>query len=182
MFDLILATGFEPLIVPLLIGGITVSAYGIIQQGRAADVQAQAEQDILNFNAAQKVKEAEEIRAAAQEEARKFAKEGRRFRGKQKVAVAWAGVLTTEGTPALLLEETAQELEADRLAILKQGFLRGEFVESEAFGMRFQGVAARARGKAARRGSQLAAAGTLLTGMGTVGLTAYKLKKEKTEV
>jgi len=182
MIDMILATGLEPFYIPLLIGGIAVSAYGIIQQGRAAEAQGQAEQDILDYNAAQKIKEAEEIRAAAQKEARKFAKEGRRLKGAQRVAIARAGVLSTVGTPALLLEETAQELEADRLAILEQGFLRGEFAESEAFGLRFQGVAARARGKAVRRGSQLAAAGTLLTGMGTVGLAASKLKKGKTEV
>lgn len=163
------------LVVPFLIAGTAVSAYSAIQQGRAAEAQAQAEQDILNYNAAQKVKEAEEIRAAATEEAAKFAKEGRRLRGKQRVALARAGVLTSVGTPALLLEETAQELEADRLAILKQGFLRGEFAESEAFGLRFQGKAAAARGRNIRRGSQLAAAGTLLTGLGTVGLASSEL-------
>lgn len=175
MFDIILASGLEPLLIPLLIGGVAISTYGIIQQGKAAEAQAQTEQDILNYNAAQKIKEAEEIRIAAQDEAAKFAKEGRRLRGAQKVAIARAGVLSTVGTPALLLEETAQELEADRLAILEQGFLRGEFAESEAFGLRFQGVAARARGKAAKRGSQLAAAGTLLTGMGTIGLASSQM-------
>lgn len=179
MFDIgILATGAEFAIIALLAAGTAVTTYGMIQQGRAAEAQGQTEQDILNYNAAQKIKEAEEIRAAAQEEARKFAKKGRRLRGAQRVAIARAGVLSTVGTPALLLEETAQELEADRFAILEQGFLRGEFVESEAFGLRFQGVAARARGKAAKRGSQLAAAGTLLTGVGTIGLAKSKLKKD----
>lgn len=179
MFDIgILATGGE-LLLYLLIAGTAVSTYGMIQQGRAAEAQAKSEQEILDYNAAQKVKEAEEIRAAAQEEARKFAKEGRRFRGTQRVAIARAGVLSTVGTPALLLEETAQELEADRLAILEQGFLRGEFAESEAFGLRFQGVSARARGVNIRRGSQLAAAGTLLTGIGTAGLASSRLSGGK---
>ena len=167
----------ESLIVPLLIAGVTTSVVGQIQQGRAAAAQGETEQDILNFNAAQKVKEAEEIRAAAQKEAIKFGKEARRFKGTQRVAIARAGVLSTVGTPALLLEETAQELEADRLAILEQGFLRGEFAESQAFGLRFQGVSARARGKAVKRGAQLAAAGTLLTGIGQVGLARKKLKE-----
>ena len=181
MFDIgILATGVEFAIIALLVAGTTVTTVGMIQQGRAAEAQAQAEQDILNYNAQQKIKEAEEIRKAAQEEAIKFRKEGRRLKGAQKVAIARAGVLSTIGTPALLLEETAQELEADRLAILEQGFLRGEFAESEAFGLRFQGVSARARGKAIRRGSQLAAAGTLLTGVGQVGMAGSRMGKTGT--
>ena len=167
MFELILATGLEALIVPLLIGSAAVGTYGAIQAGRAADAQSQSEQDILNFNAEQKLKEAEDQREAAREEAARFAKEGQRLRATQKAAIAKGGVLSTVGTPALLLEETAQELEADRLAILRQGFLKGEYAESEAFGLRFQGTSARARGKNIKRGSALQATGTLLTGLGS---------------
>lgn len=166
----------DPITIALIVGTVAGTA-GAIQQGRAASAQAKSEQDILNFNAAQKIKEAEEIRAAAQEEARKFGREAKAFRGKQRVAIARGGVLAI-GTPALLLEETAQELEADRLAILEQGFLRGEFAESEAFGARFAGVSARARGRNIKRGSRLAAGGTLLTGIGTVGLARQQLKTE----
>ena len=148
-----------------LIVGAIFGTVGAIQQGRAAEAQGRAEQEILDFNAAQKMKEAEERRKAASEEARRFAEEGRRLKGKQRVAIARAGVLT-EGTPALLLEETAQELEADRLAILEQGFLEGEYAESQAYAQRFAGASARARGKNIKRGSYLAASGTLLTGIG----------------
>lgn len=165
-------TLFEKVIIGATVAGTTVGTVSAIQQGKAAEAQSKSEQDILNFNAQQKIKEAEEIRAAAAEEARKFGKQARRFRGTQKVAIARAGVLSTVGTPALLLEETAQELEADRLAILEQGFLRGEFAESEAFSQRFAGISARARGKNIRRGSQLAATGTLLTGIGQIGLAS----------
>ncbi|MHC4639825.1 MAG: hypothetical protein ACYTBV_20380, partial [Planctomycetota bacterium] len=61
----------------------------------------------------------------------------------------------------------------------KQGYLRGEFAESEAFAQRFAGASARARGKNIKRGSRLSAAGTLLTGMGQVGLAKYKLDQDK---
>lgn len=149
-----------------LIGGAVTSAVSAVQQGRAAESQAETEQEILEYNAKQKIKEAEDKRAAAREEARRFAREGRRLMGKQRAAISRAGVLATEGTPALLLEETAKELEADRLSILKQGFLSAEYTESEAFGMRFQGKAAKAKGKNIKRGSTLAAGGTLLTGFG----------------
>lgn len=164
------------LILGAIVGGAVTQTVSIIQQGQVAAAQGKAEQDILNFNAAQKIKEAEEIRAAAQEEAAKFGKEARRFKGKQRVAIARGGVLAV-GTPALLLEETAQELEADRLAILEQGFLQGEFVESQAFAARFAGVSAKARGKAIKRGSLLAAGGTLLTGIGRAGLAQKQLSE-----
>ena len=177
MLDLILADG--GLTIGLLIAGAVTGTVGAIQQGRAAEAQAKSEQDILNFNAAQKIKEAEEIREAAAEQARKFGKQAKAFKGKQRVAIARGGVLAT-GTPALLLEETAQELEADELAILEQGFLRGEFAESEAFAARFAGASARARGKNIKRGSRLTAAGTLLTGIGTAGLASSQIGSTST--
>ncbi len=162
------------ILIPLLVAGTTTAVIGAVQQGRAAEAQGRAEQDILNFNAAQKIKEAEEHRTAAQEQAAKFAKRAKAFRGTQRVAIARGGVLAV-GTPALLLEETAQELEEDRLAILEQGFLRGEFAESEAFGARFAGVSAKARGRAIKRGAFLSGTGTLLTGIGKVGLAQSQL-------
>ena len=170
------ATLAGKLIVGAIVGGAITQTVGAIQQGRAAEAQSKSEQDILNFNAAQKIKEAEEVRAAAQDEARKFGREAKAFKGKQRVAIARGGVLAT-GTPALLLEETAQELEADRLAILKQGFLRGEFAESQAFAARFAGKSARARGRNIRRGSLLTAGGTLLTGIGTAALAQKQLSE-----
>ena len=163
-------------IVGTTIAGAVAGTIGVIQQGRAAEAQSKSEQDILNFNAAQKIKEAEEIRDAAQEKARKFGREAKAFRGTQRVAIARGGVLAT-GTPALLLEETAQELEADRLAILEQGFLRGEFAESQAFAARFAGTSARARGRNIRRGTLLTAGATALSGIGAAGLASHQLKE-----
>lgn len=156
--------------------GTVIQAKGIRQEGRAAAAQGQAEQDILNYNAQQKIKEAEDIRIAAREEVEKFGREARRFRGTQRAAIARGGVLSTTGTPALLLEETAQELEADRLAILEQGHREAEYAESEAVGLRFQGVSARAKGERIRRGAKLSAVGTLLTGIGSASLTYKQLR------
>lgn len=182
MLELILATGLEVLIVPLLIAGTGIAVAGQIQAGKAAEAQAKSEQDILNFNAEQKIKEAEAEREAARVAAKKFEERGRRLLGTQRVALAKGGVLSTVGTPALLLEETAQELEAERIDILTEGFARAQFRVSEAVGLRFQGVSARARGKALKRGAQLAATGTLLTGLGSAALAGRTLKQSKPTV
>ena len=149
-----------------LIAGAVISAVGVIQQGFAAKAQSETEAAILEQNAKIKEREAEAEQKAAEVEAEQFARRGKELIGTQRVGYAKGGVLA-EGTPALLLEETAQELEKDRLQILKEGYLRGGFRESEATGLRFEGTAAKARGGAALRGSVLAAGGTLLTGYGT---------------
>lgn len=167
----------DPITIALIAGAVTQTV-STIQQGRATEAQGEAEQDILNFNADQKIKEAAEIRDAAQAEADKFQRRAKAFKGTQRARIARGGVLV-EGTPALLLEETAQNLEADRLAILEQGFLRGEFAESQAFAQRFSGESAAKRGKNIRRGSLLTAGGTLLTGIGAAGLASSRLSGGK---
>ena len=148
----------------LLIAGAAISAGSAIQQGAAAAEQAKQQQKILEQNALLAERQAQAERDAATDTAQKFEKEGRRLTGAQRVAYARGGVLTTEGTPLVVMEETRRELEEDRLNILREGFLRGAFRESEAFGLRSQGAAARARGKAAAKGSVLAAGGSILTG------------------
>ena len=193
---------------PITLGIIAIAATGTAityqaqrQQGKAAAAQAKTEQAILERNAAAQQaiaeynaqlaeRQAGEEREAARRAAKKFRREGERFAGTQRVQLARGGVLSTEGTPALLLEETIQELEQERVDILKEGFRRGEFLESqavglrfgaatEAAGLRFAGAAARARGINIRRGAGLASIGTLLTGAGQIGYMGYQLRTKK---
>ena len=163
------------LVVPLLIAGTAASVAGTIQQGRAARAQARSEQDILNFNAEQKLKEAEQQRQYAQEEADKFSERGRRLRSTQKVSYPKGGVLMT-GTPAYVLEETAQNIEADKMEILKQGFLQAGRTSFEATNLRLQGKSAYARGKNAYRGSLLTATGRGLSGAATAAYYKYEME------
>lgn len=157
-------TSDDPITMVIIAGGI--QAYGQIQEGKAAAAQAKSEQEILNYNAEIKEREATLEVERAQAEARRFKKEGEVLQGEQRVRLAKGGVLVTTGTPALLLEETARELEADRMSILKEGFLAESFALSEAEGLRFQGRAARARGINIRTASRYKAAGTILSGFG----------------
>jgi len=153
--------------IALLIAGTAMQAYGQYQAGEAAEAEARNQQAILEYNAKIEERRAEAERKRAEEEARQFEREGKALLGEQQVGLAKGGVLTSIGTPALLLEETAQELEADRNMILQEG-LRAESLRlSEAEGLRFKGRAARARGANLKTGYRYQAAGTLLTGLGT---------------
>ena len=150
----------------IMLIGVGLQAAGQIQAGQAAKAQGEAEQEILNQNAKLKEREAAAELARSREEARQFGKEGEALLGKQQVTLAKGGVLTAQGTPALLLEETAKELEADRMSILREGFLNESFRLSEAENLRYQGRAAKAKGENLAKGSILSAGGTLLTGYG----------------
>jgi hypothetical protein len=145
--------------------GVGVQAYGQYQQGKAAEDQANTEQEIYEYNATLKDRQAKLELERARIQALRFRKEGEAFKGAQNVAIAKGGVLT-QGTPALVIEETAQALESDRRLILKEGFLAQSFRLSEAENLRYLGRAARARGKNLLKGYKLSAIGTLLTGVG----------------
>ncbi len=162
----------------IVVGG-GLQAYGAYQAGKAAEAQGKAEQAIAEHNARLKEREAaaelERSRAAAE----RFEREGEALQGTQQVQLAKGGVLTTVGTPALLLEETAQELEADRMQILKEGFLAQSFRESEAEGLRFGGRAALARGRNIKTASRYQAAGSILTTVGTAAFAGSTLSSPK---
>ena len=175
------------LAIPLMLAGTAVSAYSQYQQGQAMESQgdsalneALAEQQLHEYNAKLKEREAAARLASSREEARQFAREGEALKGSQQVNLAKGGVLTAGGSPALLMEDTARELELEKNQILREGFLAESFAKSEAEGLRYQGRAAAVRGEnikrgyeAAGRGKTLQAAGTLLTGFGS----AYSLTR-----
>jgi len=156
-----------PVVPILMLAGTAMSAYGQIQQGYAAEAEGKAQQEIMNYNAQLKEREAAAELARKREEARQFQLQGEEFKGQQQVTLAKGGVLTSQDTPALLMETTAMNLDADRRRILEEGFLAESFRKSEAEGLRYQGRAAYARGKNAKTGSILTGIGTALTGFGT---------------
>jgi hypothetical protein len=161
----------------MLGAGAGIQAYGAIQQGKAAEAQGKAEQKLAEYNASIKEQEAVRVRERAIEEARQFEEEGKGFLGTQKVGLAKGGVLSSTGTPALLLEETRRNLEADRTNIIKEGYLAESYRKSEAIGLRYQGGLAKASGQNARTGSYYSAAGSLLTGLGSAAYTYKSIKK-----
>jgi len=151
----------------MLIAGTAMTAVGQIQQGYAAEAEGKAQQEIMNYNASLKEREAAAELARSREEARQFQLQGEEFKGQQQVTLAKGGVLTSQDTPAMLMETTAMNLDADRRRILEEGFLAESFRKSEAEGLRYQGRAAYARGKNAKTGSILTGIGTGLSGFGT---------------
>ncbi len=178
IFDII-ATGAElaPFIVPLLIAGTTVSVAAAVQQGRAAKAQAGFQAEIAERNAQQALREAEGKRQAASEAAIQKEREGRTLKARQRAAFAKGGV-ELRGSPLSVLVETAEDIEADRLTILREGAIAGATDEFRAGILRAQGRSAKARGRTAKRASVLSAIGTATTGLASAGLAQSRLNAQ----
>ena len=155
-----------PMALPLLLVGTGIQAYGQYQQGQTAAAQAEAQQETLRYNAQLKEQQARAELIRSQEEARKFQRQGEQLQGAQAVAIAKGGVLSS-GSPLLVIEDTANELEKDRLSILRDGYLAESFRKSEATGLRYQASAIDPG--AFRRAGTINAFGSILTGVGTYG-------------
>ena len=154
----------------LLIAGGALTAKGQIEQGRAARQAGRDQEAIANRNALLAERQAEAEQQAAIEAAKQQRRRGEALKGAQRAAIAKSGVLA-RGTPLAVIVETAENLEADRLNILREGAISAAQRKAQADILRFQGAAAKARGKATARASNLAAAGTILTTVGTVGVS-----------
>jgi len=175
MLDLILATGLEPFIIPLIIAGGVVSTVATVQRGRAARAQGAAEAAIAERNALLAERQAEAEQQAAAAEAKRQVEEGEGLTARQLALFAKGGV-EMRGTPLSVVIDTAEKLEADRLMILREGAISAAQRRGQADVLKMQGKAARARGRAAGRAATLAAAGTILTTVGSAGYTRYKMR------
>ncbi len=104
----------------LLIVGGALTAKSRIEQGRAARQAGETQEAIGQRNALLAERQAEAEQQAAVEAARKQEREGEVLKGRQRAVIAKSRVLT-RGTPLSVIVETAENLEADRLNILREG-------------------------------------------------------------
>ena len=134
------------------VGGALIGATGAIQSGNAA-------RDAAEFNAQLAEREAVLSREVAAAEAEKQRRRARAVLGRQAAGFA-AGGTTFEGSPLLVMSETAAESELDALAIQFAGSTAAVRARSEAAQQRLQG-------RNLQRGGFFEAGSTLLTGAGS---------------
>lgn len=133
----------------MAIGGLGMGVYGQLQAGRA-------DADWYNYNAALDIQRAGQEREAAGYEAGLHRKAGRELLEEQRAGYAAAGV-TERGTPSIVGEKTAEQIEIDALAIERSGAQRSQYAMSQA-------KMSKMRGKAAKRASMWQTGSTLLSG------------------
>lgn len=134
-----------------IIIGTTITAAGAIQSGRAQAKMAE-------YNAQVAEREGQIATTGAEFEEAQFRREGERLKATQRVRFAKAGVKPA-GSPLLVMEETAAEIERNALAIRYGGSLEAARATSRAQLERFGG-------RQAKRAAKIKATGSLLTGTG----------------
>lgn len=146
----------------VVLTGAVMDTYGQYMQGKALQDQAKTEADILNYNAKIKDREADLALERARAEADKFKSEGDVFKAEQNVALAKGGVLTTTGSPQMVIEQTAFNINEDRKMILREGFLSQSALFQQGEGLRYEARAAKARGANIRQANNIR---TITTGL-----------------
>lgn len=138
-------TGTEALII-----GTVVSAAGSIfggfqqasQQRAMADqyrMQAELQRQEAERSAIIAEQDAERAREAAEFEAARTRRRGSQIAAAQRVAYAAAGIVVDEGSPLLIVEETAVESERDALTVLYEGEVQAQRLEDTARMSRWTG-------------------------------------------
>jgi len=166
----------EPASTSLIVTGIALSLAGTGVSIMAQMQQGKEQKAWSNYNAAVAERDAETARTNAAYEAGLKRKEGEKILGRQRALFAKRGV-TFEGSPLLLMEQTAADIEMDALMIERGGKVAGQRYQSEA-------VLSRMEGTAAKRAGYYGAGTTLLTGVGqaatTYGMYAKPSSAKKT--
>lgn len=131
--------------------GAAVSAAGAIAAG-------QAQADAAEFNADMAQQQAERERQIAERDSDDYRRRNSRLLATSRARRAGSGV-TSQGSPLLVDEATAAEIELGVQDILVGG-------AASAYGYRQEAALSRARARSARTGGYLSAGATLLTGAG----------------
>lgn len=136
-----------PLVMGAMAGGTAVAAgataataltIGAMAFSATAAIQGGMQQAALHrYNASVSEMNARSSREWAQYEARRHEEKSAAFLARQEAAFAGNGVVGTEGSPLLMMADTAANAELDRLAIIHKGELQATRYYNEAQGSRF---------------------------------------------
>jgi multidrug efflux pump subunit AcrA (membrane-fusion protein) len=158
--------------------GTAFSAYGAMQQGKAAAAQAEYQAAVGRNNAILAQRAADDARLRGEEAARRRAVETRQLSGRQRAVLAANGVLVDQGSALDLTSDTAEIGKLDELTIRSNA--EREALGYEAQGMNFNASAQLndMRADNARSSAMGSAFGTVLTGATSVASKWYQYRKE----
>jgi hypothetical protein len=155
----------------LMVASSAMQAVGQIQQGKAAEQQAEYDAAVSRRNAkVMEMQAAVEGQQAARAE-EKQRRAGRKVMGEQAAGLALSGV-GFSGTALDLTEESARNIEMDALNIRYEGQLKAQGLMADAESQRYKAEGQIFAGKQAKAASKIGAASALLSG--GAGIAKYK--------
>ncbi len=139
-------------IIAAIAAGAAISAFAAVQQGRAANAQAQFQSDVAKQQADRELLNARQ----AEED---FRRNQKRLLASREAGLGGSGVESSSGSPLLASEDFASEVELQALRLRSGGELKATRLQQQA-------SLFRARGQAARTAGFLRGGSLLLTGTG----------------
>ena len=144
----------------LIIAGTVLGVVGTLVSAKGQHAQGQAEKVAYDYNADVMDQEAEAEEVSARQEAELKREEIQTLISNQRVAYGVAGVVLSEGSPLVVLAETAGEGEKEALTIRYGGNVKATSLRNRANLQRYYGGVSEKAGK-------IKATGTLLSGLGS---------------
>ena len=170
----------EIVLADLIIGGMVAGAgvqgYSTYQQGKNAAAQAKSEAAWHAYNANVAEREAEAERKASDFEATQHKRQADKLLARQRALIGGSGV-TSEGSPLLVMEDTAAQLALENANLRETGARRVSAFKSQSF---LDFTKSRYASKSAsgyKKAGLLSAGGSLLQGGAQVAYTGSQLKK-----
>ncbi len=150
-------------IVYAMIAGTAVSAYSTYQQKKSAQQQAKAQAAWNSYNAKVAQREAEAEKAAAAFEANQQKRSAKQLLARQRSLIGASGV-EIEGSPLLVVEDTAAQLAKEQTNIRLRGERRVQGYKSRSILDISKASASKSAAAGYGRGAWLGAGATLLQG------------------
>jgi len=150
-------------VVPLLVASTALQVVGAIQQGRAAQTQANAQAQANQYNAKVREMQAGIERQQAGRREEQVRRRARQVLGEQRAGLAQAGI-GFMGSALDLTEESATRAEMDALTTRYEGELAAKGLLADAEAERYEARVNRMAGRNAMTGAYLSAGSAILSG------------------
>lgn len=167
-------TGIEIAILAVAVAGAATQAYGQYQEGRTAQRQAKAQAAWHAYNAKVALREREAEREATKFEVRQQEKKTKRLQARQRSLIGVSGV-TMEGSPLLVVEDTAVQLALENINIRTRGQRRAQAFESQSILDISKASAAKTAAAGYGRAAYIGAGASILSGTAQAGYMGYKM-------
>ena len=156
---------YDPVTIAIVAG---LQAASQIQEGRAAEAEGEARQDLANLQAEQLQREAKTRQQAAGLEEERVAKREKIHKAEQRVAFAKTGISISESSSLGFIVDAAGEFTRERALTLRGGLLQSEALKFQAGLTIAEGKLAKQIGRQQKRASFVKAAGTGLSAFGSL--------------
>ncbi len=147
----------------MMVASTAMTAVGAIQQGKAAEAQAKAQDQANQYNARVKEIQAGVEREAAGRREEQQRRQARQVLGQQRAGLAQAGI-GMMGSALDIAEESATAAELDALTIRYEGEMAAKGLLYDAEAEKFEGRANLAAGANAKKASYLKTGSAILSG------------------